>query len=161
MFIMEIDEYYKLEFFLKKKHRTTLQPVLTYYHVNVNLQRKFLLARDKQFPVAGLLWTSPEAARFPTAHKCRGWVWFNGEILNFLIYEALIIFINCPILLGLIHGLGKSPITESLQTRISIQVESFSGIIYSVENPTFELIRRRCMAFMYIVMVVFWYYYVP
>lgn len=52
-------------------------------------------------------WAPPEAAWSPTANKRGGWACFDGETLNFLIYESLI-FINCSTLLGLTHDLGKS-----------------------------------------------------
>ena len=59
------------------------------------------------FPEAEVLWVPSEAAGSPTSNKCGGWAWFDGETLNeALIYEALV-FINSPISLGLIHGLGK------------------------------------------------------
>lgn len=65
-----------------------------------------LSGRANWFPAAEVLWAPPEAAGSPISEKHGGWAWFDGETLNFLVYEALI-FINCPILLDLIHGLEK------------------------------------------------------
>lgn len=54
-----------------------------------------------------MLRAPPEAAGPPKAYKHGGRAWLNDEILNFLIYEVLVIFINCPILLGFLRGLRK------------------------------------------------------
>lgn len=82
-----------------------------------------LSGRANCFSAAGVLWAPPEVAGFRKANKYGGRACFHGETLNFLIYEA-VVFINCPILLGLIHGLGKS-----LSLWFSIQAERCSGVI--------------------------------
>ena len=65
-----------------------------------------LSGRANWSPEAEVLWAPSEAAGSPISNKRGGWAWFDGETLNFLVHEALL-FINSPISLGLIHGLGK------------------------------------------------------
>ena len=101
-----------------------------------------LSGRANWFPAAEVLWALPEAAGSPISDKHGGWAWFDGETLNFLVYEALI-FINCPILLDLIHGLGKYLSLKLPMPRSPFQAERSSRVTSLGEKLTLKVTRKR------------------